>query len=58
MNADAKLWAPKARKNCIASSGIRFLYETPAKKLSQDPETNAILGVIAEEWGHKCVCQG
>jgi len=30
---------------------VKFLYETPAKSLIQDPETKAILGVVAEAQG-------
>ncbi len=37
-----------ALNNCMTSRGIKILYETPAKKLIQDPETKAIVGVVAE----------
>jgi hypothetical protein len=40
-----------ALKKRSESRGGQFLYETPAKKLIQDPETKAILGVIAEAQG-------
>jgi len=32
----------------VESRGIKVLYETPAKKLIQNPETKEILGIIAE----------
>jgi succinate dehydrogenase/fumarate reductase flavoprotein subunit len=40
-----------ALKKCSESRGVKFLYETPAKKLIQDPETKAIMGVVAEAQG-------
>lgn len=40
-----------ALKKCSVDRGIKFLYETPAKSLIQDPETKAILGVVADAQG-------
>lgn len=42
-----------ALKKCSVSRGIKFLYETPAKSLIQDPETKAIMGVVADAQGKK-----
>jgi succinate dehydrogenase/fumarate reductase flavoprotein subunit len=42
-----------ALKRCVESRGIKVLYEVPVKELIQDPETKAILGVVAEENGKK-----
>jgi len=48
-------------------TGIREMYETPAKRLVQDPVTKEILGVVAESGGKEiyvkakravCVCAG
>jgi succinate dehydrogenase/fumarate reductase flavoprotein subunit len=41
-----------ALKKRSVSRGIKFLYETPAKRLIRDPETKAILGVVAEAQGN------
>jgi succinate dehydrogenase/fumarate reductase flavoprotein subunit len=42
-----------ALKKCMSDRKIDVLYETPAKRLIQDPETREIVGVIAEEKGNK-----
>ena len=51
----------------LERTGIRKMYETPAKELIQDPVTKEILGVVAESGGKEiyvkakkavCVCTG
>jgi succinate dehydrogenase/fumarate reductase flavoprotein subunit len=42
-----------AVKSQVTQRGIRVMYETPGKKLIQDPVTKEILGVIAEKYGQQ-----
>jgi succinate dehydrogenase/fumarate reductase flavoprotein subunit len=51
----------------LQKKGIKKMYETPAKRLVQDPVTKEILGVVAENGGREifvkakkavCVCSG
>jgi succinate dehydrogenase/fumarate reductase flavoprotein subunit len=42
-----------ALKKCVDDRKITVLYETPANRLIQDPETREVVGVIAEEKGNK-----
>ncbi len=41
----------KFLKGEVTKRGIKIMYETPAKKLIQNPETREIVGVVAEEKG-------
>ncbi len=47
-----------AHKRCMQERNIKVLYETPAKRLIQDPETKAILGVVAEQQGKQIAIKG
>jgi len=47
-----------AHKQCIQKRNIPVLYETPVNRLIQDPETKAILGVVAEQKGKKIYVKG
>ncbi len=47
-----------AHKECIQKRNIQVLYETPVSRLIQDPETKAILGVVAEQEGKKIYVKG
>jgi succinate dehydrogenase/fumarate reductase flavoprotein subunit len=47
-----------AHKECVRKRNIQVLYETPVKRLIQDPETKAILGVVAEQKGKKIHVKG
>jgi len=40
-------------KGNVDKRGVRILYETPAKKLIQDPDTREIIGVVAERGGRE-----
>lgn len=47
-----------AHKRCLQDRNIEVLYETPAKKLIQEPETKAILGIVAEHQGKQIAIKG
>ena len=51
MMGGGNMW--DAVDKAVDERGIRALYETPAKKLIQDPDTREILGVVAERNGRE-----
>jgi len=53
---DEALWL--LLKDCVEKRGIRILFETPGKRLVQNPRTHEILGLIAHRAGKDIAIKG